>query len=277
MTFRLTQQPRAEGDPTSPDSQGRIWYEDAYGGLIRPGESNSSGDGGAVYFGPQPPADTAFEAGAVFIQDTTFQSYVFDGAVWVETTGRAAGGADTEAVQELEDRIELLEKAVMPYVEFPDGEDDRWIRYSPASSHQAAKVTMNQFWNSSASGNTLWAWMVTWPGESESVDIDDLSTERLAEIGYEANSIQEGWHYLYLYPPNKDDLPDITIQLLVQDTIEGFQAAMEYSKPFKPRETWINQDTTGGATTKKPQKQSRGFWRESLAGLLKNSKQETDS
>ena len=107
MTFRLTQQPRAEGDPTSPDSQGRIWYEDAYGGLIRPGENNSSG-GGAVYFGPQPPADTAFEAGAVFIQDTTFQSYVFDGAAWVETLGRSAegtGGVDSEVIADIENTL----------------------------------------------------------------------------------------------------------------------------------------------------------------------------
>ena len=87
MTFTLPQTPRAEGDQTAPDSQGRVWTEDAYGGLIRPGESSSGGS--AVYFGEEPPADTVFEPGAVFIQDTTFRSYVWDGTAWVETSAQS--------------------------------------------------------------------------------------------------------------------------------------------------------------------------------------------
>ena len=274
MALFTVTRPQAEGDEHGPDSQGRVWIEDAYGGFIRIGKSNSTG--GAVYFGPEPPADTEFEAGAVFIQDTTFQSYVFDGDAWVETTGRGSGGADTAKVQDLEDRLVFLEKALMPYVEFLEGPDERWMRYEPGGNHTSPKMRLTQYWSSSSAGTTRWAWMVTWPGESESVDIDDLPKDRLDAIGYEPNSVYEQWNYLYFYPPNEADMPDIKVELLVQDSMDGFGTAMEYSKPFYPRDTWINKDDIGSATTKKPQKQSRGSLRGSLLGLLKNSKKEAD-
>lgn len=177
-------------------------------------------------------------------------TYVWDVSRWrTKTFKTTEGGGDLEA------RVEALEKALFPYVEFTD-ELRRCIYYAGAS-YQNPCVKMEQYWESSSTGEWMWAWMVKLPGSDEWTDVDDLSSEQAAEIGYEGT---EGGTYLHLYPSDFDDMPDIEVSLKVTDSLEGFETAEEWSDPFRPRDVWINQgqSTVAAIASVKTKKSGRG-------------------
>ena len=144
--------------------------------------------------------------------------------------------ASVESVESLEDRVELIEKALFPYVEF----GDRYCYYNKGGSYTNSSVRIYQYWSSSANGSWIWAWMVKMPGTDTWIDVDDMTDEQQAEIGYLGD---EDGVYLFLYPPNEDDMPDIEVKQKVTDELEGFETAEEWSESFFPRQNWVNQDT----------------------------------
>ena len=150
-----------------------------------------------------------------------------------------AGGSGGGDVGDLEERVEVLEKALMPWVEFTD--NNRSCSYKAGSSYVDASVRMYQYWSVSSSGGWNWAWMVKFPGE-EWVDIDDLDDETAASIGFRGDSTRDGV-YVYLYPPDADDMIDIELSLKITNTVEGFEPAVGWSDSFWPRATWIGQGT----------------------------------
>ncbi|MAA50621.1 MAG: hypothetical protein CMP83_10655 [Gammaproteobacteria bacterium] len=144
--------------------------------------------------------------------------------------------ATVDSVESLEDRVELIEKALFPYVEF----GDRYCYYNKGGSYTNSSVRIYQYWSSSANGSWVWAWMVKMPGTDTWIDVDDMTDEQQAEIGYLGD---EDGVYLFLYPPNEDDMPDIEVKQKVTDELEGFETAEEWSESFFPRQNWVNQDT----------------------------------
>ena len=169
--------------------------------------------------------------------------------VWVEGNWEVVGGGDLEA------RVEALEKALFPYVEFTD--ELRRCFYYAGASYQNPCVKIEQYWESSSTGEWMWAWMVQFPGSDKWTDVDDLSNEHAAEIGYDGT---EGGTYLHLYPSEPDDMPDIEVRLKVTDSLEGFETAEEWCESFFPRAKWVNKDTSTSAVAAsvRPRKQGRG-------------------
>ena len=156
---------------------------------------------------------------------------------------------------DLEARVEALEKALFPYVEFTD-ESRRCIYYAGAS-YQNPCVKMEQYWGTSSTGEWTWAWMVKFPGSDKWTNVDDLSNGQAAEIGYEGT---EGGTYLHLYPSDANDMPDIEVSLKVTDSLEGFETAEGWSDPFHPPDVWINQgqSTVAATASVKTKKSGRG-------------------
>ena len=163
---------------------------------------------------------------------------------WVyECLSSGAGSSDpdlVEYVKSLEVRVETLEKAIMPWVEFTD--NYRTCSYKAGSTYTDASVRMYQYWSVSSAGSWNWAWMVKFPGE-EWVDIDDLADEKAASIGFRGESTRDGV-YVYLYPPDEDDMIDIELSLKITNTVEGFEPAVGWSEPFWPKATWIGKGSS---------------------------------
>ena len=228
------------GSSSLPGSGGLVTQSDynvwVHGALVKVDETSR------VDVGTAAPGDA--DTNQLWYNPDTGSLYVYynDGnsTQWVEIGG---GGGD---VSDLEDRIEVLEDALLPWVRFDP--DNRYIRYGPASSYLDASVQMNQFWSSSSAGNYTWAWMIKMPGTDVFVDVDDMSAEDQALIGY--TGVEE-WSFLYLYPPGANDMPDIEVHLKVTDNIEGLPGAEGISDPFFPRQVWVSQGSTGtfSATT----------------------------
>ena len=233
-TFLLT------GSQSLPDTGGLLtqshFNEWSFNSLVKVDETSR------VDAGEDAPGDA--DTNQLWYKPSTGSLFVYynDGnsTQWVEIGG---GGGD---VSDLENRIEVLEDALLPWVRFDP--DNRYIRYGPASSYLAASVQMNQFWSSSSAGNYTWAWMIKMPGTDVFVDVDDMSAEDQALIGY--TGVEE-WSFLYLYPPGANDMPDIEVHLKVTDDIEGLPGAEGISDPFFPRQVWVSQGSTGtfSATT----------------------------
>ena len=177
-------------------------------------------------------------------------TYVHDGKKWVI---KSIGGA---ALSDLSDRVETIEKAIMPWVEFTD--NNRSCSYKAGSSYVDASVRMYQYWSVSSSGSWNWAWMVKFPGE-EWVDIDDLDDEKAASIGFRGDSTRDGV-YVYLYPPDEDDMIDLEISLKITNTVEGFEPAVGWSESFWPKATWVGQGSANVGYGV-PTKQGRGVLR----------------
>ena len=156
-------------------------------------------------------------------------TYVHDGAKWVI---KSIGGA---ALSDLSDRVETIEKAIMPWVEFTDNQ--RKCYYNAGSKYVDASVRIYQYWSVSSAGSWNWAWMIKFPGE-EWVDVDDLDDEKAASIGFRGESTRDGV-FIYLYPPDEDDMIDIEISLKITNTVEGFEPAVGWSDSFWPKATWI--------------------------------------
>jgi len=175
--------------------------------------------------------------------------------VWEDDRWRVKEYKTTEGGGDLEARVEALEKALFPYVEFLDA--NRSLTYYAGASYQNPSVRMYQYWNSSPAGEWTWAWMVKFPGSDTWTDVDDLPYEEQASIGYDG--VEDGV-YLMLYPSDPNDLPDIEIRLKVTDSLEGFETAEGWSDPFFPRETWINQGVKASTidTVTNPAKSGRG-------------------
>ena len=174
--------------------------------------------------------------------------------------GESGGGgnitfATKQDVDVVEVRVAALEQAVFPYVEFLD--ENRSCSYKAGGGNLASSVRMYQYWNSSPTGQWMWAWMIKFPGSEQWTDVDDLSQSEQASIGY--NGTEEAV-YLFLYPSDPNDMPDIEVRLKVTDSLEGFETAEEWSEPFFPREKWVNKDTNplAVATSVRPRKQGRG-------------------
>ena len=144
---------------------------------------------------------------------------------------QAGNGTGGEGSGDLEERVELLEKALLPWVEFTD--EYRSCYYNAGSNYVNASVRMNQYWNSSPAGTWTWAWMVKFPDSDEWTDVDDLSEEAARSIGYDGT---EQSTYLYLYPTG--ELPEIEVQLKVTDELEGFTPIEKWSDPFFPGPVW---------------------------------------
>ena len=150
--------------------------------------------------------------------------------------------ATVESVDSLESRVELMEKAMFPYVAF----DERYCWYNKGSSSRDPSVKINQYWNTSANGTWTWAWMVKMPGTDSWVDVDDMSSEQAAEIGYRGD---EDYAMITLYPPNEDDMPDIEVKLKITDELEGFEPAEGWSESFLPRQKWVDKDTDSSVSS----------------------------
>ena len=240
-TFLLT------GSATLPDTGGLLtqshYNEWAFNSLIKVDETSR------VDAGETAPGDA--DTNQLWYKPSTGSLFVYynDGSStqWVEIGG---GGGDVSGLEDrlevLEDRVDILETALLPWVRFDP--DNRFIRYSTSSQLYGASVQMNQFWSSSSAGTWTWAWMIKMPGTDVFVDVDDMSAEDQALIGYTGT---EEWSFLYLYPPGPDDMPDIEVHLKVTDDIVGLPGAEEISDPFFPRQTWISQGSIGtfSATT----------------------------
>ena len=230
-----------------PDSGGLLtqsnYNEWVFNSLIKVDETSRVDSGEAA------PGDA--DTNQLWYKPSTGSLYVYyhDGSStqWVEI----GGGGDTS---DLEDRLSVLEQALLPFVEFTD--DYRSLRYKAGSSYFDPSVEMNQYWSSSANGNYTWAWMIKFPGESTFTDVDDLDSAAQASIGYRGN---EDWSFLYLYPPDANDMPDIEIHLKVTDSIDGLPSAEGQSDPFFPRQTWITQGAFGGYSATSVSKSGRGF------------------
>ena len=162
----------------------------------------------------------------------------------------AGGGGD---VSDLEQRVELLEKALLPWVEFT--EEHRSCHYSAGSNYTNASVRMNQYWSSSPAGEWTWAWMVKFAGSDEWTDVDDMEHDVAMSIGYDG---VEAGTYLYLYPTG-DTIPEIEVRLKVTDSLEGFETVEAWSEPFFPAPVWANQGTQSAtAASAQPKKSGRG-------------------
>jgi hypothetical protein len=175
--------------------------------------------------------------------------------VWVEGVWESISGGAGGDTSDLEVRVEALEKALFPYVEFTD--EARSLSYYAGASYQNAAVRMYQYWNTSPAGEWMWAWMIKFPGTDLWTDVDDLSSSEQASIGYDG---AEDGVYLFLYPSDPDDMPDIEVSLKITDSLEGFTTAEGWSDPFFPRETWIKQGVTSFSDTAstRPAKSGRG-------------------
>ena len=147
------------------------------------------------------------------------------------------GGGDTS---DLEDRVEIIEKALMPWVEFNN--EQRICTYNAGSNYVDPSVRMWQDWSVSPTGSWNWAWMVKFPGE-DWVDIDDLDDEKAASIGFRGDSTRDGV-YVYLYPPEEDDMIDLEVSLKVISTVEGFEPAVDWCESFWPKATWIGKGSS---------------------------------
>lgn len=169
--------------------------------------------------------------------------------------GLAAGGGGGD-ISDLEQRVELLEKALLPWVEFT--EEYRTCYYSAGSNYVNASVRMNQYWSSSPAGEWTWAWMVKFEGSDEWTDVDDMEHDVAMSIGYDGT---EAGTYLYLYPTG-DTIPEIEVRLKVTDSLEGFETVEAWSEPFFPAPVWAGQGSVEGsaatASSTKPQKCGRG-------------------
>ena len=192
------------------------------------------------------PAEGAYEGDMVFMSGGLH--------VWVDGKWEAIGGGGGDT-SDLQARVEALEKALFPYVEFTD--EARSLSYYAGASYQNPSVRMYQYWNTSPAGEWMWAWMIKFPGTDIWTDVDDLSSSEQASIGYDG--VEDGV-YLMLYPSDPDDLPDIEVSLKVTDSLDGFTTAEGWSDPFFPRETWINQGVTSSsvAASTRPSKSGRG-------------------
>ena len=158
--------------------------------------------------------------------------------------------ATVDSVESLEDRVELLEKALLPYVTF----NDRWCNYSKGSSSRDPAVDMVQYWDTSASGTWNWAWMVKMPATDSWIDVDDMTDQQKAEIGYLGN---EDYAMLKLFPPEEDDMTDIEVKLKVTDEVEGLGTAEGWSESFWPKAVWIGQGSANVGYAA-PVKKARG-------------------
>nr|BAR30403.1 hypothetical protein [uncultured Mediterranean phage uvMED] len=161
--------------------------------------------------------------------------YKWDGTKWV-VKSIPGSSADLEA------RLELLEKALLPWVEFTD--EYRSCYYNSGGSHLAASVRMNQYWSSSSAGQWTWAWMVKFPDSDQWTDVDDLDDDAARSIGYDGT---EQGTYLYLYP-TADTIPEIEVKLKVTDSLEGFETVEAWSDPFFPAPVWENKGVKSGIT-----------------------------
>ena len=169
------------------------------------------------------PAEGEYEGDMVFMSGGLY--------IWLEGVWEGVSGDS-----DLEARVETIEKAIFPYVTF----NDRYCYYNAGGNLTKSSVRIYQYWDSSANGTWTWAWMVKMPGTDTWVDVDDMSTEQAVEIGYLGD---EDGVYLFLYPPNEDDMPDIEVKMKVTDELEGFPTAEEWSESFFPRQNWVNKDT----------------------------------
>ena len=235
------------GDATLPDTGGLLtqshYNEWAFNSLVKV-DATSRVDSGETAPGD---ADT----NQLWYKPSTGSLYVYynDGSStqWVEIGG---GGGD---ISGLEDRLEILENALLPWVEFDN--DTRWMRYKPGSSHIAASIDITQYWSSSSAGEYTWAWMIKMPGTDVFVDVDDLSQSDQDSIGYNGT---EAWSFLYLYPPDPSDMPDIEIHLKITDDIDGMPGAEGISDPFFPRQVWVSQGSFGAFSSTTVSKSGKG-------------------
>ena len=153
---------------------------------------------------------------------------------------------------DIEERLELLEKALLPWVEFTD--EYRSCYYNSGSNYVNASVRMYQYWGSSPAGTWTWAWMVKFPGSDDWIDVDDLDDDAARSIGYDGT---EHANYLYLYPTT-DTIPEIEVKLLVTDSLEGFETVEAWADPFFPAPVWENKGAKAAAVAKtKPHKSGR--------------------
>ncbi|MAB74952.1 MAG: hypothetical protein CMO47_00615 [Verrucomicrobiales bacterium] len=166
----------------------------------------------------------------------------------------SGGGGGGEELQELEDRLVILEKALLPWVEFTD--DNRSCYYNAGSNYVDPSVRMYQYWSTSSSGSWNWAWMVKFPGE-EFVDIDDLDQEKADSIGFRGSTTRDGI-FLYLYPPDPDDMIELEISLKITDSLEGFETQVGWSDSFFPRPVWQGQGEANVGFSLPGAKQGRG-------------------
>ena len=175
---------------------------------------------------------------------------------WLDEKAAPSGGDGGGAADltDIEARLEVIEKALLPWVEFTDA--NRSLTYNAGSNYTDPAVRMYQYWSTSSAGEWTWAWMVQFPGESEWTDVDDMTAEQQASIGYKG---QEEWCYLYLTPPDEADMLDITVKLKITDSLEGFDDAEGWSDPFMPKDTWVNQGSFSAAVAASaPRKSGRG-------------------
>ena len=177
-------------------------------------------------------------------------TYTHDGQKWRVKSIPGAGG---EGSSDIEERLELLEKALLPWVEFTD--EYRSLSYNAGGSYTNASVRMNQYWSSSPAGSWTWAWMVKFPGSDDWTDVDDLADDVARSIGYDG---AEQGTYLYLYPTT-DTIPEIEVKLKVTDSLEGFETVEAWSDSFLPAPVWENKGSkAAAATVSKPRKAGRG-------------------
>ena len=230
-----------------PDSGGLLTQSDynqwAFNSLVKVDETSR------VDSGESAPGDA--DTNQLWYKPSTGSLYVYynDGSStqWVEIGG---GGGD---ISGLEDRLAIVENALLPWVEFDN--DTRWMRYKPGSSHIAASIDITQYWSSSSAGEYTWAWMIKMPGTDVFVDVDDLSQSDQDSIGYNGT---EAWSFLYLYPPDPSDMPDIEIHLKITDDIDGMPGAEGISDPFFPRQVWVSQGSFGAFSSTTVSKSGKG-------------------
>lgn len=154
---------------------------------------------------------------------------------------------------DLENRLELLEKALLPWVEFTN--DYRSLSYNAGGAYNNPSVRMVQYWSSSPAGEWTWAWMVKFPDSDDWTDVDDLEHDVAMSIGYDG---AEHSTYLYLYP-TEDTIPEIEVKLKVTDSLEGFETVEAWSEPFFPAPVWESKGTKSIKASVNPfQKVGRG-------------------
>ena len=170
----------------------------------------------------------------------------------------SGGGSHGDELNDLDERLSVIEKAMLPWVEFTD--NNRQCYYKAASGYVDASIRMYQYWSVSSNGSWNWAWMVKFPGE-EFVDIDDLDQDTADSIGFRGPTTRDSI-FLYLYPPDPDDMIDLEISLKVTNTVDGFGSEVGWSDPFTPRSVWQGKGEANVGFSLPPAKKGRGHIRD---------------